>query len=222
MDDGMNGDFKLIHNGKGLPNTFTVTASTLTTGLPYRFYVVAANYIGNSIPSAITTIYACVAPSGFDKPYKGSVTSTSVELFWTAPDDDGGCPLTGYSILRDDGNGGPYIEVHAVSVTNRPSLNTFTVTDLPATPLGLSIRFKKVAYNKGAHSVTSSSRTVVIASVPLTPLTGPLADTSVTSGSILKFIYSAPSNGGAPIINYELQMDDGLGAGFTTIAGGES
>lgn len=103
----------MIHNGGKLPSTVSVTKTSLTTGLPYKFYVVAENFIGQSEPSAVTTIYSCTIPSGLDRPVKGTVTQTSIELKWSSPYDDGGCLITGYAILRNDGNDGPYIEVHA-------------------------------------------------------------------------------------------------------------
>jgi len=113
MDDGLNGQFDLIHNGGALPSTVSTTRTNLTTGLPYRFYVVAENIIGKSVASEVTTIYACTAPRGLERPFRGEITTSSVELFWSSPADDGGCLLTGYSILRNDGNNGPYVEVHA-------------------------------------------------------------------------------------------------------------
>ena len=64
--------------------------------------------------------------------------------------------------------------------------------------------------------------TVIIASTPATPLSGPLSDDTTTSGSAIKIKYSAPDNGGSPITNYEIQMDNGLGGPFYTVAGGES
>ncbi len=46
MDDGLNGQFDMIHNGGKLPSTVSTSKTNLTTGLPYRFYVVAENIIG--------------------------------------------------------------------------------------------------------------------------------------------------------------------------------
>ena len=46
MDDGLGGHFDMIHNGGKLASTVTATKAGLTTGLPYRFYVVAENFIG--------------------------------------------------------------------------------------------------------------------------------------------------------------------------------
>lgn len=204
MDDGLNGDFTLVRNGKNYPTVLTHTASGLTTGLPYRFYVVAENYIGLSLTSSITTIYACKAPSGLDKPTQGTTTASSVELYWSAPSDDGGCSLTGFSILRDDGASGSFVEVHAAAVNGNPSLNSYTVTDLPTSPLGLSIKFKVKAYNIAGLSVTSYHRSIVIASVPVTPTSAPYSDSSVTSGTVIKILYSTPSSGGSIVTNYEV------------------
>lgn len=92
---------------------------------------------------------------------------------WIEPLYDGGCPLSGYSILRDDGNGGPYIEVHAALVNNIPSLNSFTVTDLPVSPIGKTVNFKIVAYNKAGYSVTSIPSPIIIADTPDAPITAP-------------------------------------------------
>lgn len=68
MDDGNSGDYSLVHNGAGLPTTLTATVTGLTTGLPYNFYVVAINYVGESTASTVSTFYSCIAPSGLSKP----------------------------------------------------------------------------------------------------------------------------------------------------------
>lgn len=46
MDDGYNGEFSIIYDGSEYPNTLSYIAQNLTTGLPYRFYVVAVNING--------------------------------------------------------------------------------------------------------------------------------------------------------------------------------
>ena len=204
MDDGNNGDFSVVYNGAGLPSTLTSTITGLTTGLPYRFYVTAVNYIGESVASSYSTFYSCIAPSGFTAPYKGTVTSSSVLIVWSEPTDDGGCSISSYSIYRDDGNGGSFVEVHASSVNNNPSLTQFTVTDLPTNPTGLTVKFKMSVTNVGGFTVTSPSISVVIASTPTTPTSAPYSDSSVTTSNIIKIIYAEPYDGGSEITNYEI------------------
>lgn len=97
------------------------------------------------------------------------------------PLNDGGCPLYGYSILRDDGASSSFVEVHALQVNGNPSLDDFTVTDLPPSPTGLTVKFKIVAYNKAGYSVTSKSTSIVIASTPDAPLTSPQSDFAQTN-----------------------------------------
>lgn len=61
-----------------------------------------------------------------------------------------------------------------------------------------------------------------MAGVPDTPTSAPLRDHDVTSGQVIRVTYSAPTtDGGNPLISYEVQMDDGLGGGFSTVAGGD-
>jgi hypothetical protein len=83
-------------------------------------------------------------------------------------------------------------------------LTNFTVTDLPPSPAGLSVKFKIVAYNLAGYNVTSHSTTIVIASVPYTPMSPPYSDPTVTSGSVIKILYDTPGTGGSPITNYEI------------------
>ena len=76
--------------------------------------MVAENAIGQSVESPIETVSACVKPSGIPTPMRGVVTSNSVEVYWSEPSDDGGCPLASYSVLRDDaGVTGTFTEVHS-------------------------------------------------------------------------------------------------------------
>jgi hypothetical protein len=61
----------------------------------------------------------------------------------------------------------------------------------------------------------------ILAGTPQAPSSGPVRD-SVTSSSLLKVTYSPPNDSGSPISNYEVQMDDGVGGGFATVAGGDT
>jgi hypothetical protein len=84
------------------------------------------------------------------------------------------------------------------------------------------LRFKIRSTNAAGFSFTSDrSLKSILAGTPGAPSLGPVRD-SVTSGSVLKVTYSPPNDSGSPISNYEVQMDDGIGGGFSTVAGGEN
>jgi hypothetical protein len=48
MDDGLNGDFKIIYSESNLPFNTSHTEHFLTRGLPYRFKVQSENLNGYS------------------------------------------------------------------------------------------------------------------------------------------------------------------------------
>jgi hypothetical protein len=94
-----------VLSGAGSPEILLhkESAPAIVTGQTYRFYLVSENYVGLSVSaSAIAGHRACEAPSGVPAPTAGVTSTTSVALTWTAPADDGGCPLTSYTILAAD------------------------------------------------------------------------------------------------------------------------
>lgn len=81
--------------------------------------VSALNYNGEGPKSVPLSIQACVIPSGVPNPVLVSSTITSITISWGSVENDGGCPITGYAIFRDDGLGGPITtEVNSVSDPN--------------------------------------------------------------------------------------------------------
>ena len=80
VDDGLSGNFNSIYDGTGDPHTLTYLATGLTTGLPYRFKVRAININGSGPDSDITTIYACLLPSGLLAPTRLTASKTSITI----------------------------------------------------------------------------------------------------------------------------------------------
>ena len=99
-------DFSTIYDGTNYPQILQYTATGLTTGAQYQFRVYAVNFNGISPASSIYTFYSCVDPTGMSIPYLVSSTTSSITLGWTAPTDDGGCPIYTYTVYRDNGSGG--------------------------------------------------------------------------------------------------------------------
>jgi hypothetical protein len=127
-----------------------------------------------------------------------------------------------YSILRDGGpSSAAFVEVHATTVNNKPMLTSYSITDLPSGILGKSVKFKVKVTNIGGYfSETCEALSVVIANVPTTPAAGPVSDLTITTISLIRVTYAEPANGGSLLTNYEVQMDDGIGGGFISVAGG--
>ena len=106
MDDGNGGVFTDIFEGVFEPSIFSYYVTGLITGLQYRFKIRAAGINDQGPESNIASFYACTKPSEFQSPTLIISNTTSIQIQWSAPRDDGGCSLTGYAVFRDDGNGG--------------------------------------------------------------------------------------------------------------------
>lgn len=62
---------------------------------------------------------------------------------------------------------------------------------------------------------------VVISDAPSAALAGPVSIAQTTRPDRIAISFNEPATGGSPITNFEVQMDDGIGGGFTVIAGGD-
>ena len=79
----------------------------------YRFKIQAKNFNGWGTQSDVGGFFACVTPSDLDTPSIIETSSNTMTLEWTEPLDDGGCPIIGYALYRDDGiTGEPSIEIN--------------------------------------------------------------------------------------------------------------
>jgi hypothetical protein len=84
----------------GSPPNTTATIRNLTAGANYTFTVTAANPNGNGPASGASnsvTPTAATAPSAPGNVSASSATSSAI-VNWTAPSDDGGSSLTGYTV----------------------------------------------------------------------------------------------------------------------------
>lgn len=66
-------------------------------------------------------VHACGSPVAPEPIFKKSGTKTSILLGWQPPSDDGGCPITGYSLLHDGGINGASVSTPAdVTLNTNP------------------------------------------------------------------------------------------------------
>jgi len=123
------GSFSLVYDGSRNPVLRQYTVPNTTTGGQYQFKVVAVNYNGVSPESPELVTYSCVQPTQPAAPARKSGTATTVTLGWAQPSDNGGCPISGYKLYRDDGAGSSVnIEIDAATVNDKPYLQEHTVT----------------------------------------------------------------------------------------------
>ena len=135
--------------------------------------------------SDITVMYTCTPPSQLASPRFVSTTSTSMTISWDAPLNDGGCPITGYAVFRDDGSTEvPNIEVNQnndPSVRDIPVLRQVTA-QLSATDIGKKFKYEIRAYNREGF-VAAQSVCFLFAIIPPTPTNSPTV-IQTTSSSI--------------------------------------
>jgi hypothetical protein len=208
MDDGSSGfvevDAAQINN-KPYLNHHTVTGLTLL-GSNYLFKVEILNEIG-SVQSMSAPILLSDVP---DKPSTIPVqdfTYTSEDqirvmwdLFTTAQ--NGGAPVDGYDLWRDDGDSGDYTRLYEVDTVIASSF-----TDITAQK-STTYRYIYRARNFNGWGEFSDPGYLFAASLPQKPVDIDRLSFSKTHFKIQ--IYAPQETGGDDIIEYELYIDQGV------------
>jgi hypothetical protein len=180
----------------------TCNATGLTNFRSYRFTVTAHNVVGDSLPSAQSSILVPV-PQRPAAPgvISGTVGDKSVRLNWTAPSSNGGSRVFQYEVFQSPG--GARV-CNNVSAFGTPS-TTCTVSGLTN---GSNYTFTVTATNiRGASDASSPSVTFTPQAATTQPLNvvGTPADQSITVS------WDRPANdGGSAITSYTV---DQAGAG---------
>jgi large repetitive protein len=220
-DDGLSGDFSKIY-GANVNTVRSLISTSLTTGNYYRFKYRAYNYAGFSLYSNTVGIYACIEPSGMIRPTAIFITKASINVKWVVPSDNGGCDIAEYEIhathVPSSGSTVLYDEVFTVDSTVR----TKTIDTFPSTIVGDKLNIQVKAKNIAELYGSSPTLSLTVASVPSQPASAPSEDTSTTTNQIIGVTYTEPTTNGAPILSYEVQIDDGNDGEYTTFAGGSS
>ena len=133
--------------------------------------------------------HACQAPQRMKAPTRVSSTTSTFTLQWVQPEDNGGCPVLGYAIYRDDGaRGSINVEINTVGDTNvrqKPSLRQVTVNNFPSGSTGLTYAYQVKVFNVVGSSL-SETASFALASIPPSPQTAPTDDILVTSNTAIK------------------------------------
>lgn len=185
-------------------NLTTYLHTGLVANTTYTYRVSAINSAGTSSPSneaAATTLAVPSAPRNLSATV---ISSSQINLIWTAPISNGGTAITGYKILRDNSCVGTFI---TISTTN--SSTKYSDTGLAA---NTCYRYNIQAINAiGAGSMIANNVTATTQTAPVTthvPNSPTGLEVKAASDTSLNLVWSAPSdNGGAKITGYLIQRN---------------
>jgi Fibronectin type III domain len=174
------------------PNTFTDSISGLTDGTTYSVSVAATNAIGTGPESDPIEIAPDCPVTIPDAPV--SITATpaceAVNVGWNAPANDGGSPITNYTV---------FVRTGSQTFTDTVNGSTFSDT-IPGLGDGTSYSVTVLATNTIGDSSESSPP------VTATPVCVPAAPLSVTAAPECEATlvgWNAPAtDGGSPVTNY--------------------
>ena len=182
----------------------TVTGLANTTG--YFFQVTASNRAGTGVAasSTATPVSPATAPTA-PTSLTATAGDTQIAMSWSAPGDDGGAAITGYTVQYATNAGGPW-------TTDSTSLTlSRTITGLTnGTEYFVRVR---------ANNAAGSSAYATDSATPITVATAPTSLTATAGDTEIAVSWSAPSsNGGSAITGYTVQRATNAGGPWTTVA----
>lgn len=217
------GEYRVVYENSQNALLRETELTDLITGQLYQFRVSALNFNGESVPSDVLEVYACNFPAQPDRPQRISGTKTSLLLGWAQVDDNGGCPITGYRLYRDDGDSSSIaIEVDPSEINNKPTLTQHNIA-FDSSQTGLFFRFQLAAENAEGSSL-SRVASFIIAQKPDAPTEEPEHDSSQADEQSLSLSltpFTRDMNGGSEVIGYQMQIDDGRSGPFVTVLGAD-
>ena len=154
-------------------NALGCTFTGLTNGTTYTFTVVATNPNGDSVPSAPSNSLTPVGPPGPPRIVVGLPENTQIAVTWLAPLNDGGSPITGYTVTSSPSVPAPII---CTNTTDTACLFTGLTNGTPYT-------FTVTATNALGTGTPSTSSTAVAPAAPLYINNGVIFQTSRDNGA---------------------------------------
>ncbi len=197
----------------GGPPATSATVTGLTNGTAYTFTVTAANAIGSgpssTASSAVTptTPTAPAAPTGVSAVAGNAMANVS----WTAPA-NGGSPITSYRITPLIAG----VAQAATTITGSPPVTSATITGLAN---GTTYTFVVTAANAVGSGPASSPSGAVTPTGPTVPA-APTGVSAVAGNAMANVSWTAPANGGSPVMSYTITpFIAGVAQAPTTITG---
>jgi len=165
----------------------------------YTFTIWARDVTGNmaSSPGSFMILELPDAPAGLDS----SSGDSYVELTWDPPPDDGGSPITNYTIFRGTSSGG---EVFLVEIGNTTQYNDTAVNN------GVTYYYKVAAKT----AMGEGPRSDEVSAMPATTPGAPVGLVVTTSNQQAVLTWLPPTDdGGQPVTNYTINRGTTQGAG---------
>ena len=200
--DNGGSDITLYHwsgacSGSG--NVTTITCTGLAGGVSYTLYVTATNAVGDSDSGSYSTT-AKTAPAS---PTAVNVLGgpRTIAVWWNAPTDDGGAPVTSYRATATDALGNSF------SCDAGPGISSnWTSCNIGGLMTGTNYEVRVIAINVRGSSQPSVGMSTLTNRVPGAPLSPSL----IVSSRMVRFSWLAPSdNGGSEVTAYT--VSDGSG-----------
>ncbi len=180
----------------------------LSSATLYTFSVVANNAVGSSAPATGTGYAGLLTPPGPPTAVSATPGDASASVSWTAPGNDGGSPLTGYTVTAYDA-----LDEPAGSCSVSVPSTTCSVSGLSN---GADYTFDVVAINAIGPSVPGATSSPVVPVAPQLNLP-PGAPTGVSArpqaagggtGSVL-ISWNPPAGGGSTVTSYLVTVEPG-------------
>lgn len=206
--------YKINRNGSTIVantgNTTTHYDNTgLTQGTGYSYTIQAINQGGTSSASTSIAARTWDVPSAPLNLGATAITTTRIDLSWSTPNSNGGTPINGYKIERENSCSGAFSTIVA-NTTNTQT--TYSNTGLTA---NTCYKYKVSAMNKVGTGTASNNATATTPTNPPTPPSPPtnLVATMVSSSQIHLSWTASPS-----VVNgYKIERESPIGNGFGTI-----
>ncbi len=184
------------------------TATGLTNGVVYTFSVAASGLQGQGAPLVLSGAPdASPGTAGTPTSTISSSVETDVDVAWTAPESDGGSPITGYNIL---------VTTNGVVSSTFATGSATTATTFSGV-LGSTYSFQVQAENDldVAEAFSAPSNSTFVVTGPGTPD----APTAVAGIGEADITWLAPTtDGGSPVTDYVVEVSANSGASWTTVS----
>lgn len=169
-------------------NDRNCTVKDLTNGKSYTFTVKATNGVGNSAPSAPSDPVAPATVPGAPRNITVAAFDTKVRVSWTAPVDNGGAAVTGYTVTSDP-------EGKKCETTGALTCDVMDLTN------GTGYTFTVKATNSAGKSAASAQSVLAIPQPVPSPPSGVTATRGQSREVVITWLASSSSNS-SPVTRY--------------------